>query len=684
MNNTKLLSAILSLFLVFSSLNQAQAQNTLIAHVPDAPTIVLALFDIPGQSSTYYKPGPSGLNVYQTVNGSYFVSGTIINQNNPNQRWWLRFNLSSPYSAIQWLNMGQMLQSDPMGCNPQDPDNMVVFEILAGSTLTGKGDFDGKLLNLYNINYGAGPKKNQFQLGDKGAVINCAPGAALWFAFNGSHTGTADFYVNTTDVDPGFYMGKDDTDCKLLKKDNTSMGLFGIPGQAGAYYVPGPAGVHITPINPTRSHIHGEIVNKSDPNQKFYVDYYVVNPKSYAEWIAMGGMVMSDPAGCATADPTLYAFWSIEPVISVLTGAGSNTGINLHVVPTVYEGMEHNMVQVGLGASVVDCDFGMAMWYSFAGTYSGTSDFLVALSCPFNPNGVKTQWSLIGKHAKDIILNIKNNALGNRKYIVDDSNPPPSNNLAQPQSNLPEDCVTSGITYTSFPDGTAEIKGNLVNIDDSNDKWVFYLPLGPISPYQNWSGTSYSSCTSSDIDNWLIHPIDQGTLIGAGSNVGLTLYVNEAPVYGMQIGEGASGQCGYGMGTWLKYTGAYKAHGDFHSEFLSYKICACGGPGEPTCTANPGGNPKMAIEEIGQQELSIFPNPATEASEISFLVEGTSENAKIEFFDISGRLVTVLDHMQFNNEPVKLSLDGILPGMYMVRVSGQNLNLMTTKLIVRR
>jgi hypothetical protein len=232
--------------LLFATTAFAQPPQTLVT-ITSTDNITIALFDIPGQSDVYYRPGPSGLRIVKYADNSVKMIGSIVNKNTNQQRFDVDFTLVDLKTGTQWVNMGEMLMSDPAGCNPINPADISVYRIASGiSTLTGANAFAGKVLNITELNFGSGPKKNFIQIGDKAGVINCGDGIATWFGFTGSHTGTADWYASAV-IDPTFPDNPNDP-CYFKNTPNITLSLLWIPGQSSEYYVPDANGLKLTPV----------------------------------------------------------------------------------------------------------------------------------------------------------------------------------------------------------------------------------------------------------------------------------------------------------------------------------------------------------------------------------------------------------------------------------------------------
>ncbi|MGY6649048.1 collagen-binding domain-containing protein [Wenyingzhuangia sp. IMCC45574] len=115
-----------------------------------------------------------------------------------------------------------------------------------------------------------------------------------------------------------------------------------------------------------------------------------------------------------------------------------------------------------------------------------------------------------------------------------------------------------------YSDGTATLRGTLININDSNDKWSIEYNLKDAKNWNAWKalGRSYKDERRKAGDNyqdWAYYILDDATskLVGLGSNAGQEKPVRHKPAsyyYGFQIGQAANSKnTNYGVSGWFEY-----------------------------------------------------------------------------------------------------------------------------------
>jgi hypothetical protein len=130
----------------------------------------------------------------------------------------------------------------------------------------------------------------------------------------------------------------------------------------------------------------------------------------------------------------------------------------------------------------------------------------------------------------------------------------------------------TGGLFEALSDGTANIIGNIVNIDSATWRWIVDIKLVNRRSWADWSalGRSYKGTTPEALanhPNWDYYEVDPSSrLMGLNRFSGDTLYISHAPsnmYYGFQFGTGANDKNGeVGMSGWFSYTGAYSGAGD--------------------------------------------------------------------------------------------------------------------------
>jgi len=83
----------------------------------------------------------------------------------------------------------------------------------------------------------------------------------------------------------------------------------------------------------------------------------------------------------------------------------------------------------------------------------------------------------------------------------------------------------------------------------------------------------------------------------------------------------------------------------------------------------------VVSSKLAKSEVSIYPNPAT-----SVLNVIASEDAKIQVLDLSGKVITEVQ--AFANETEKINIEGLAPGVYMVKVSNKA-GVKTQKVVIK-
>jgi hypothetical protein len=397
------------------------------------------------------------------------------------------------------------------------------------------------------------------------------------------------------------------------------------------------------------------------------VNYTLVNPKTGAQWIADGHMVMTDPNGCQPVDPSDWSIWEIQSGTSTLTGLGSFAGINLSVFEIDYgSGPKKNFLQYGDGAGVIECGLGVALWYALQGSgITATSDFYSLLECPNNGGFVNRCNASNSVNAKQL-FNIKSGGV-NRKYLP-----------ATPGS----------VKFTRYPDGTASLVGAVANISDPNDTWNLKLLMNPPKTFAEWvglGGNTHTNCATADVNTWEIFPLVPGALVGTGMNTGQTINITVAPGYGMQYGIGGSGKCGNAMGTWVRYSGAVKGRGDFHIGISSCGFVPCTGSGCSAFTNYP--LEVYEEEDVTDMDMPVglvaFPNPTTNGKINVALIDSDEVDAKISIRDVSGRIIMTSKASLVDGEATEINVQGLPQGTYIITASGEEMGVQSAVIVIK-
>ncbi len=153
---------------------------------------------------------------------------------------------------------------------------------------------------------------------------------------------------------------------------------------------------------------------------------------------------------------------------------------------------------------------------------------------------------------------------------------------------------SNGGKLTQYADGTATVRGTIVNPTDSNDKWEVVLNLIDRKDWNDWSamGRSWkgnSNTVGNNYQDWSYYIMDTNlsnpsTLTGLGSNAGKSTAMTHMPAnynFGFQVGQAANDKNGnYGMSGWFFYTN-YNGDlvpGDFNMDITTCSTFVDEGP----------------------------------------------------------------------------------------------------------
>ena len=145
-------------------------------------------------------------------------------------------------------------------------------------------------------------------------------------------------------------------------------------------------------------------------------------------------------------------------------------------------------------------------------------------------------------------------------------------------SNVNFQFDNNGGELVQFPDGTATVRGRIVNPNDANDAWSVELNLTDRKDWDQWSalGRSWKGNANKVQDNYkdwsyyLMDAANPSQLLGEGSNAGQTISITHMPAnyrYGFQVGQAANDKNrNFGMSGWFFYTNRQgkSVQGDFN------------------------------------------------------------------------------------------------------------------------
>ncbi|MDG1260554.1 MAG: hypothetical protein P8O05_02240, partial [Flavobacteriales bacterium] len=129
--------------------------------------------------------------------------------------------------------------------------------------------------------------------------------------------------------------------------------------------------INFVQYNDGTAHVYGTVVNNSNPNQGFEIDFWFENTVNWDEWSAMGRSYKDD-LGFAAAGGDLWTTWSYMEMVngfSTLTGIGEFEGSVLymsHMPSNYFFGF-----QCGEAANNKNSNFGMSGWFTYDGFING-------------------------------------------------------------------------------------------------------------------------------------------------------------------------------------------------------------------------------------------------------------------------------------------------------------------------
>ena len=154
---------------------------------------------------------------------------------------------------------------------------------------------------------------------------------------------------------------------------------------------------------------------------------------------------------------------------------------------------------------------------------------------------------------------------------------------------------SNGGQLTQYPDGTATVRGTIVNGSDANDIWVVELNIDQKRNWTEWSALGRSwkgnaNTVGNKYKDWSYYQMSTttpSTLTGAGNNAGQVKTITHMPAnynYGFQVGQAANDKNGnYGMSGWFFYTNGQgeSVQGDFNMDITSCTVTTGTSPCDP-------------------------------------------------------------------------------------------------------
>ena len=321
-------------------------------------------------------------------------------------------------------------------------------------------------------------------------------------------------------------------------------------------YVFGQEGGMITYYDNGTAHVTGKIHYKHDSDKKWHADIWFKNLRNWDKWSDMG---RSYKAGGGSLMDT-WDYYELDEDRSMLIGLEDNEGEILYLThnPADYT----YGLQIGEGANDKNGDYGMSCWFLFTsntGHYSGHGDINTVNACEniCNPQATSMTADLdayqTGHHAVWLVT-------------------------SGWSTNF--DFDPEGGKIVTYPDGTAQITGNIFNKTNPANRWAIDVRLINKRDWETWSslGRSYKNGgLTNNHEDWDYYEVDNNNsyFIGLGVNAGSTIAIRHDPgdyEYGFQVGYGANDKNGnFGMSGWLSFSGAKNGYGDFNMNINNHE-----------------------------------------------------------------------------------------------------------------
>ncbi|MDW3645716.1 MAG: T9SS type A sorting domain-containing protein [Bacteroidia bacterium] len=160
--------------------------------------------------------------------------------------------------------------------------------------------------------------------------------------------------------------------------------LNAIPGDSTRDYVFDTQGGLLNYWSDSTLQITGRIVNQRDPNRLWDVDMWLINPRTYAEWTALG-RDLKNGGGVDSTDWQNWMFYELDNSRSRMIGV-AGSAFDGDVINILHRPSNLNFgFQIGIGANDKNGNFGISGWFDFDGSYSGRGDINANIECDTLP-----------------------------------------------------------------------------------------------------------------------------------------------------------------------------------------------------------------------------------------------------------------------------------------------------------
>ena len=419
--------------------------------------------------------------------------------------------------------------------------------------------------------------------------------------------------------------------------------------------------------------ITGIVSNTQNSNDKWEVKLYLSDKKDWNQWSALGRSY-KDERGFTGNNYLNWDYYIEDPSkLSKLVGLAGNAGKEVaieHMPGNYYYGF-----QVGTAANNKNGDFGLSGWftYSLDGTNYYQGDFNLDLDC--QPREVTYEYSQVNFNCEDLGANqvtitgtdqfgntctdditvtvidniapVINPADVNEATVSLDENGSATISLADLIEDTNKSCDVAKFggnnshavwlsKYTAsnantkfhfdqdggkliqFSDGSATIRGTIINPNNVNDSWEVQLNITDKKSWDEWSalGRSWKGNSNTVGNNYLdwdyyimdTNPANPSQLIGLGDNAGKVKTLEHRPAnynFGFQVGQAANDKDGdFGFSGWFTYQndqGNY-VQGDFNLDLSNCEETFGADNCDVTVTVDPY---EFDCDDVGENTVTI-------------------------------------------------------------------------------